>query len=56
MRRSPYGERGLKSYVCFDVGLDEESRSPYGERGLKSETHDVGVMTVFAAPRMGSVD
>ena len=33
--RSPYGERGLKFGIGFNVG-DGLGRSPYGERGLKS--------------------
>ena len=36
MRRSPYGERGLK---FLDTCSNEHTirRSPYGERGLKSQ-------------------
>ena len=34
MRRSPYGERGLKWIVVDDV-VSDARRSPYGERGLK---------------------
>ena len=34
-RRSPYGERGLKSPVVSSV-CGAYCRSPYGERGLKS--------------------
>ena len=34
LRRSPYGERGLK-YTVILCGLFHVSRSPYGERGLK---------------------
>ena len=33
-RRSPYGERGLKSSTCGAAPSDG-CRSPYGERGLK---------------------
>ena len=33
-RRSPYGERGLKSDMIADPSAFE-GRSPYGERGLK---------------------
>ena len=36
MRRSPYGERGLKYAVGVRHGR-RPGRSPYGERGLKSE-------------------
>ena len=35
MRRSPYGERGLK-YELYDGKIRTAGRSPYGERGLKS--------------------
>ena len=35
MRRSPYGERGLKYAVGVRHGR-RPGRSPYGERGLKS--------------------
>ncbi len=35
MRRSPHGERGLKSQVEIAAELDMERRSPHGERGLK---------------------
>ena len=34
MRRSPYGERGLK-YMDFITRVECVRRSPYGERGLK---------------------
>ena len=34
MRRSPHGERGLKSIVQTSPATDA-SRSPHGERGLK---------------------
>ena len=34
MRRSPYGERGLK-YELYDGKIRTAGRSPYGERGLK---------------------
>ena len=33
--RSPYGERGLKSFATMNFFL-QLGRSPYGERGLKS--------------------
>ena len=34
-RRSPYGERGLKSEADGFVEASAVGRSPYGERGLK---------------------
>ena len=37
MRRSPYGERGLKYHPDHEPNPTNR-RSPYGERGLKSRT------------------
>ena len=34
VRRSPYGERGLK-YLMAHGHVEHDRRSPYGERGLK---------------------
>ena len=34
-RRSPHGERGLKSHVVEADGQEAACRSPHGERGLK---------------------
>ena len=54
-RRSPSGERGLKSLEIADM-LIRSGRSPSGERGLKC----VGVREAHAlrgvAPHPGSVD
>ena len=36
-RRSPHGERGLKSRLTVDLPLYADGRSPHGERGLKSD-------------------
>ena len=40
-RRSPYGERGLKS-LCDVRGHVNPCRSPYGERGLKCHQRMAG--------------
>ena len=40
-RRSPHGERGLKSFLCLIFRNSGRSRSPHGERGLKF-LHNVG--------------
>ena len=55
VRRSPCGERGLKSST---LGEDRKklSRSPCGERGLKSAQIQFVVDTALVAPRAGSVD
>ena len=55
-RRSPQGERGLKS--CKNCGciFEAEGRSPQGERGLKYELPGAGRVHGGVAPHKGSVD
>ena len=49
MRRSPYGERGLKYAVGVRHGR-RPGRSPYGERGLKYELYDGKIRTAGRSP------
>ena len=55
-RRSPQGERGLKSGGPHAVDQDEPRRSPQGERGLKSEAVHIFVGGNPVALRKESVD
>ena len=41
LRRSPYGERGLKWVYRIVRNPRQNRRSPYGERGLKSSPRSV---------------
>ena len=54
-RRSPYGERGLKSETPIIVMI-LACRSPYGERGLKCTSCNVGCLRYRVALLTESVD
>ena len=55
MRRSPHGERGLKS-VRPPLLATGQSRSPHGERGLKFEFRFAVELKSGVALLMESVD
>ena len=55
MRRSPRGERGLKSR-CKRGQLWQLGRSPRGERGLKLIDKTMDGIQAIVAPLAGSVD
>ena len=55
LRRSPCGERGLKSPAACRRRTPP-GRSPCGERGLKCEVRELGLHQRGVAPRAGSVD
>ena len=48
-RRSPHGERGLKSDMFAD-GLTPDGRSPHGERGLKYQFTDIVIKIPRRSP------
>ena len=54
IRRSPCGERGLKSALAL-VKSHKKRRSPCGERGLKYALRSSKQITEAVAPRAGSV-
>ena len=55
-RRSPHGERGLKSITILEIPERVCGRSPHGERGLKLHLAGDERRELVVAPRMGSVD
>ena len=49
VRRSPHGERGLKS-ACRSGVMVVMSRSPHGERGLKYDFGDARAVVAGRSP------
>ena len=54
LRRSPCGERGLKSTMCLQGRQKQTRRSPCGERGLKLEYFTVEKLGVKSLPVRGA--
>ena len=48
MRRSPYGERGLKYNKKQRQTPKRRSRSPYGERGLKYDSVEAELREILS--------